>query len=238
VGELETAVLRAGKTVDTADRQLAKANERVAELEADCKSWQDKAVEIAERHNESRSRELELEAKVAELEHSLSDAMEQIAAIQGTNAVYMERVAELERYDERKAEQQVHLEQFHADHQDDAFGVERVRELEAKLEMSEKTHQWQIGEMQNRSIRIIELEGDVARLEVIVRDYGEGATQKPRPMDEEPAYGVWVWTVKKYRFGSRPESPEITNWYDKEGYQLHGEVEGWIPCPPDTEEVG
>ena len=38
----------------------------------------------------------ELEARVAELEHSLSDAMEQIEAIQGSNATHMARVAELE----------------------------------------------------------------------------------------------------------------------------------------------
>jgi len=63
-------------------------------------------------------------------------------------------------------------------------------------------------------------------------------SQKPRSMDEEPGEGVWVWTVKRYRFGSRPESPEITNWYDAEDYQMHGDVEGWIPCYTDPEEVG
>ncbi len=38
----------------------------------------------------------ELTSRVVELEHSLSDAMEQIAAIQGSNAVHMGRAAELE----------------------------------------------------------------------------------------------------------------------------------------------
>lgn len=39
----------------------------------------------------------ELLAKIAELEHSLSDAMEQIEAIQGSSAVHMARVTELEK---------------------------------------------------------------------------------------------------------------------------------------------
>lgn len=41
-------------------------------------------------------REMALLAKCGELEHSLSDAMEQIEAIQGSSAVHMAKVAELE----------------------------------------------------------------------------------------------------------------------------------------------
>lgn len=45
-----------------------------------------------------RGRAEKAEARVDELEHSLADAMEQLAAVQGTNQVHIDRVRKLEAY--------------------------------------------------------------------------------------------------------------------------------------------
>jgi hypothetical protein len=76
-------------------RIMACGGLKTADAYATCVSWMgyEKPDEAVVMDNSLVSR---LQERVVELEHSLSDAMEQIAAIQGTNAVHMERVAELE----------------------------------------------------------------------------------------------------------------------------------------------
>ncbi len=68
--------------------------------------------------DEQRERAERAEARVAELEHSLSDAMEQIEAIQGTSQVHIDRVVELERresYQERCEDELQWWRQTHTD---------------------------------------------------------------------------------------------------------------------------
>jgi len=58
--------------------------------------------------------------------------------------------------------------------------------------------------------------------------------RKLHSMDEEPGDGVWVWTVKRHRFGSREGAMFLREWYDDEDFQLHGDADGWIPMPKEA----
>lgn len=83
-------------------KYIAKALEEIEWLRERERNLAGKAIayDLDQAGIESRAAEavelVELRAKVAEFEHSIADAMEQIEAIQGSNATHMASVAKLE----------------------------------------------------------------------------------------------------------------------------------------------
>ena len=110
---------------------------------------------------------LRLVDRVAGLDHSLSDAMEQIEAIQGSNAVHMARVKELE----AKLEQvEVKPCEYFAAQMADCLGLSKVPKL--------------MGPYLKRAC------------DVVTRVKELEAAQTPKPMSEAPRDGSWFWIIE------------------------------------------
>lgn len=124
-----------------------------------------------------------LASENSRLEHSLADAMEQIAAIQGTNAVHMARVAELEGLfeDWRDTAQQQ---------------SQRAEKAEARVA--------ELVDLVEELYPLIGTQYDVPELRERVRAQTEGsrasdiaAPQKPRPMSEAPRDGTKIELIRR-----------------------------------------
>jgi len=201
---------------------------KVVELETEAVRWRSACDGWERAALEDRARVAELEAKFSDLEMEKN--------------LYEERVSELEKYVERVDAQSVPLKNFYEDHQDEAFGVERVRELEADVARLEEEFREKVFNLEEAKSVIYEKlrrqYGLVEEMREHVRDYNEGAVQKPRPMSEAPKdeclrawIGVWAdieWSDGGY----------WTRVYDEDELQVYPNCWREERDPPEAGEVG
>lgn len=128
------------------------------------------------------------------------------------------RVAELERYVERVDAQSVPLKNFYEDHRDEAFGVDRVRELEVERDDAVENLRDALAKWSTEHKRVAEIEGELAeekklhlelhaaaceteeeRAKLEAQLHGSGlaiaklqAAHRSRPMSEAPRDGVYI----------------------------------------------
>ncbi len=152
-----------------------------------------------------------LASENSRLEHSLADAMEQIAAIQGTNAVHMARVAELEGLfeDWRDTAQQQ---------------SQRAEKAEARVA--------ELVDLVEELYPLIGTQYDVPELRERVRTQTEGsrasdivAPQKPRPMSDAPRDWTTIRIVTDVKWCT-----DSNAWIDACTHTVEiGDTTEWLP---------